>query len=77
MDLFIVPPAQWEIRSPGVIGLVGTEHTTIRINLENSYLYEVWYKDKMVSGGRYIHLLEAQTKAMTLPALLQDFGLDA
>ena len=77
MDIFRLAPASWEIRKPGVLGLVGTDHVTIRINLENSYLYEVFYKEKMVSGGRCNTLEGAKAMAVVLPALLEDFGLDA
>jgi len=74
-DLILIPSAQWEIREPGSLGLVGTEHITIRLGVGNSmYLYTVCYRGDPV--GRHAGLPDAKAQAMTLPALLLDFGMD-
>ena len=76
-DLILIPPAQWEIREQGVLGLVGTEHITIHLNIHSMALYEVRYKGEIVRGGKLSDLADAKACAMMLPALLFDFGMDA
>lgn len=76
-ELVLIPPAQWEIREAGVLGMVGAEHITIRLDVTNIALYEVRYKGEAVAGGRHGNLADAKARAMMLPALLFDFGLEA
>jgi hypothetical protein len=76
-DLILVPPAQWEIREQGVLGMVGTEHITIRLNLRTFSPYEVQYQGKQIAEGSHKTLADAKARAMMLPALLLDFGMEA
>jgi hypothetical protein len=77
LDLILVPPAQWEIREPGVLGLVGTDHITITLGIDNMYLYTVRYRGAPVANGRHAVLADAKAAAMALPALLLNFGMEA
>lgn len=74
-DLILIPPAQWEIREPGALGLVGAEHITITLNLHGMGTYEVRYRGVVIN--RHAALADAKAASMVLPALLLDFGLEA
>jgi hypothetical protein len=76
-DLILVPPAEWGIREPGVLEMIGTEHITIILNLTTYSPYEVMYRGKLVADGSHKTLTDAKARAMMLPALLLDFGMEA
>ncbi len=72
--MILINKASWEIRSPGVLGLVGTEHVTIILDPTKPNMFGVHYKNDLVN--RHMELAGAKAFAMILPALLEDFGMD-
>lgn len=75
-ELALVPEPSWEIREPGSLHLVGCEHISIKLGLDTMYLYTVRYRGEPVANGRHANLADAKAVAMTLPALLLDFGME-
>ncbi len=76
-ELILIPPAQWEIREEGVLGMIGTDNITIHLDVTAMQHYEVRYKNKRVAQGTYATLPDAKARAMMLPAVLLDFGIIA
>lgn len=75
-EITLIPPALWRIREPGVLALSGTDHITIRLNLGSMALYTVHYRGELITNGKHATLGQAKAQAMSLPALLLDFGME-